>query len=389
MLTMFGITWGIASVMLLSAIVSGFKSEQLKRMQGMGKDLVVAWSGRRSVGTGSQRKGEYIRWNETTVEALTAKAQHFTFSPEISSWDTKTQAGSRMFNTKLSGVAPSFAVMRNMVPDHGRWISQRDCDDLRRVCVIGNKVRTKLFGEEADPLNKTMLIGGREFTIIGWKSEKEQSWSYGSPDNEQVFIPWTSHRAMFDRRWFGNFVFSPNNIAEHDLAIKEFKTILGRVHRFDPEDKEAISMWDTVKNAKEVRQLFDGLNLLMLAIGGITLMIGGLGVMNIMLVSVVERTREIGVRRTLGATRWNIVHQFFLECLMITILAGGAGLGIGLGLIRVLHNVKLPDGFAAPVLSIQTMVISVTLIGLVTVLSGTYPAFRAARVNPIEALRYE
>jgi putative ABC transport system permease protein len=388
-LTMFGITWGIASVMLLSSIVSGFKAEQLTRMEGMGKDLVVAWGGRRTTAVGSQRQGEYIRFSETSVAALKAKAQYFKFSPEISGWNMSMRAGSRFFATQLGGVGPTYAEMRNMVPDHGRWISQRDCDELRRVCVIGDKVRVKLFGEGSDPLNRTMLIGGREFLIIGWKSEKKQSWNYGSPDNERVFIPWTSHMAMFDRRWFGNFVIAPYRIADHDLAVREFKTILGRVHRFDPDDKEAVNLWDTVKDAKNIRNMFDGLNILMLAIGGITLMIGGLGVMNIMLVSVVERTREIGIRRTLGATRWTIVHQFFLECLAITIIAGSAGLGIGLGLIRMLRHIKMPEGFATPILSVETMVISVTLIGLVTLVSGTYPAFRAARVSPIEALRYE
>jgi len=389
LLTMFGITWGIASVMLLSGIVSGFKIEQMKGLKGMGKDLIVAWGGRRTTAVGSQRQGEWIRWNETTVKALAAKATYFKFSPEIAGWNTPMKAGTRNFSAQLSGVGPDYADMRNMVPDHGRWVSQRDCDELRRVCVIGDKVRTKLFGEGSDPLYHTMLIGGREFLIIGWKSEKKQSWNYGSPDNERVFIPWTSHMAMFDQRWFWNFVFSPYKIADHDLAIREFKTITGKIHHFDPDDKEAVNLWDTMKNAREINSMFDGLNVLMLIIGGITLMIGGLGVMNIMLVSVVERTREIGVRRTLGATRWNIVKQFFLECLAITILAGGAGIGLGIGLIRVLRHVKLPEGMAAPILSVETMAIAVVLIALVTVMSGTYPAFRAARVSPIEALRYE
>ncbi|MFZ5433305.1 MAG: ABC transporter permease [Calditrichota bacterium] len=389
-LTMFGITWGIASVMLLSAIASGFKVEQVKNLKAIGKDVVMAWGGRRTIAVGTQRRGERVFWNENSVTALQAKAQFFRFSPEISSWNTDVKHGSRMFTTRVAGIGTEYAYMRNCTPDHGRWISQRDCDELRRVCVIGDMVRKKVFGEAADPLHQTILVGGREFMIIGWRSDKEQDWYYGSgPDNELVFIPWTTHLAMMDRRWFSNFVFSPYKLEDHDLAVREFKTILGKVHHFDPSDEEAVNLWDTVKNAQSTNRTFDALNALMLAIGGITLMIGGLGVMNIMLVSVVERTREVGIRRTVGATRWNIVKQFFLECLAISIIAGGAGLLLGWGLIRILQNVQLPQGFAAPVLSVETMIVSVTLIGLVTLMSGTYPAFRAARVSPIEALRYE
>jgi putative ABC transport system permease protein len=290
----------------------------------------------------------------------------------------------------LAGVNETFSDMRNFVPDHGRWLTKRDCDELRRVCVIGNEVRKKLFGEDADPLNKTMLINGREFLIVGWKSDKKQDWYYSSgPDNQLVYIPWTTHTAMFDNRWFGNFVFAPYNVADHDLAVKEFKTILGKVHRFDPEDKEAVNMWDTLQQAKETGKLFDAINYLLIAIGGITLMIGGLGVMNIMIVAVIERTREIGIRRAIGAKRGTIIRQFFYECLVITIIAGGAGMLVGWGLIRLLSKVKLPQGFPSPAMSQNTMFIAVLLIGVVTIFSGLYPAIRAARVNPIEALRHE
>ncbi len=388
-LTMFGITWGIASVMLLSGIASGFKDEQTRSFGNLGKDLVIAWGGARTIAAGSQKKGEKVWWNETSVTALKAKAQHFEFSPELTSWNTVMKAGPRIFSTRLSGVAPEFGEMRSMIPDHGRWISQRDCDELRRVAVIGDEVRKKLFGEESDPLHQTMLINGREFLVIGWKSDKEQNSMYYGPDNEAVFIPYTTHQAMTDRRWFGNIVFAPKRVEDHELAVSEFKSILGRVHRFDPEDREAVRLWDTVKDAQTTRQLFDAINYLMIAIGGVTLMIGGLGVMNIMMVSVVERTREIGIRRALGARRGDIVRNFFLEALLMVVIAGGLGMLLGWGLIKVLHNVELPDGFAPPVLSAMTMVISVGLIALVTLVSGLYPAIRAAKVSPIESLRYE
>ncbi|MBI5059885.1 ABC transporter permease [candidate division KSB1 bacterium] len=389
-LTMFGITWGIASVMLLSGIASGFKVEQQKNFKALGNDVVIAWGGNRSISVGTNKKGDRVRWNETSIEALKAKAQYFRFSPELSSWSTVMRAGPRVFSTRLVGVAPEFGEIRNISPDHGRWLNQRDADELRRVCVIGDEVRKKLFGAEADPLHQTMLIAGREFLIVGWKSDKEQDRYYmGGPDNELVFVPYTTHMAMTDRRWFGNIVFAPNRVEDHDLAVHEFRSILGNTHKFDPTDEEAIRMWDTVEDAKTTLQLFDAINMLMVAIGGITLMIGGLGVMNIMLVSVVERTREIGVRRAIGARRGDIVRHFFLEALAITAFAGSAGIVLGWGLIKLLQNVKMPEGFPAPALLPITMIVSVAMIGLVTLLSGLYPAFRAAKVDPIEALRYE
>lgn len=389
-LTMFGITWGIASVMLLSAIASGFKDEQVRSFKSMGHDLVIAWGGNRSVSVGSTKKGERIRWDETSIEVLGAKAQYFDFSPEVSSWNTVMKAGPRVYSTRLVGVAPAFGDIRNIIPDNGRWLNQRDCDELRRVCVIGNEVRKKLFGDDSNPLYETMIVNGREFMIVGWKSDKQQDNMYmGNPDNELVFIPYTTHMAMTDRRWFGNIVFAPHRIEDHDLAVQEFRTILGRTHHFDPEDKEAIRLWDTVEDAKTTAKLFDAINLLMLFIGGITLFIGGLGVMNIMMVSVMERTREIGVRRALGATRPDIIRHFFLEALVIAAFAGGLGMIVGYVLIRVLNGIEMPEGFAPPVLSTATMLISVAMIGLVTLLSGLYPAMRASRVDPIEALRYE
>lgn len=389
-LTMFGITWGIASVMLLSGIASGFKDEQVKSFKAMGNDVVIAWGGNRSISSGTNKKGERVRWDETSIKALKAKSQYLESSPEISSWNTVMKAGARVFTTRLVGVSPEFGDIRNTRPDNGRWLNQRDCDDLRRVCVIGNEVRKKLFGEDADPLHQSMIINGREFLIIGWKSDKEQDNMYmGSPDNELVFIPYTTHMGMTDRRWFGNLVFSPHSVEEHDLAVAEFRSILGRTHRFEPEDKEAIRLWDTVEEAKTTAKLFDAINFLMLCIGGITLFIGGLGVMNIMMVSVMERTREIGVRRALGATRTDIIRHFFLEALVIASFAGGLGMIVGYVLIKLLHNVEMPDGFAAPTLSPTTMIVSVAMIGLVTLLSGLYPAMRASRIDPIEALRYE
>ncbi|MCB9366670.1 MAG: ABC transporter permease [Calditrichaeota bacterium] len=388
-LTMFGVTWGIASVMLLSGLATGFSEDSLSGIRSLGKDVVIVWGGRKSLAAGSGRKGDPIRFDEKTNEALAAKAQLFTFSPEVSAWSTEMRAGPRIFNTRMAGVGETYGELRNVIPDNGRWISHRDIKEARRVCVIGNEVRKKLFGEDSNPLHERVLIGGREFLIIGWKSEKKQNSSYYGPDNDVVWIPYTTQLALYDRFWFGNFIFAPNNVDEHELAVTEFKNIVAKVHKFSPEDPEALSLWDTHKSAMETEKVFAAINALMVAIGAITLMIGGLGVMNIMLVSVVERTREIGIRRAIGANAADIVKQFFLECLVITVVAGVGGMFVGWGMIELMNSVQLPEGLPAPILSEKTMLISAGMIGLVTILSGLYPALRAARVDPIQALHHE
>ncbi|MBK6909786.1 MAG: ABC transporter permease [bacterium] len=388
-LTMFGITWGIASVMLLSGLATGFSEDSLKGIRSLGKDVVIVWGGRKSIANGSARKGEVVRFDEKTVQALEAKAQLFDFSPEVSAWSTEMRAGPRLFNTRLAGVGENYGGLRNVIPDHGRWISHRDIKDARRVCVIGDEVRKKLFGEESDPLHERVLVGGREFLIVGWKSAKKQGSSYYGPDNDVVWIPYTTQLALYDRYWFGNVILAPHDVDQHELAVKEFKNIVAKVHKFEPDDPEALSLWDTHKDAMETAKVFEAINALMVAIGAITLMIGGLGVMNIMLVSVVERTREIGIRRAIGAKALDIVKQFFFECLIITVIAGIGGMFVGWGLIELLNSVTLPEGVAPPILSEKTMFVAAAMIGLVTILSGLYPAIRAARVNPITALHHE
>ena len=166
-LTMFGITWGIASVMLLSGLAQGFSEDSLKGIRAMGKDVVIVWGGRKSLATGSGRKGDQIRFDEKTNKALEAKAQLFDFSPEVSAWSTEMRAGTRIFNTRLAGVGETYGNLRNCIPDYGRWLSRRDVLEARRVCVIGNEVRKKLFGDESNPLHERVLIGGREFLIVG------------------------------------------------------------------------------------------------------------------------------------------------------------------------------------------------------------------------------
>ena len=391
LLTMFGITWGIASVVLLGAIGEGFQMQNTKLFKSIGKDVIIFWPGRPKVQAGSQRRGRRIRFTERDVEVLKARAQRFRFSPEITSYNEEMRVGPRVMTTQLHGVGPEFADIRSVVPDNGRFISERDIQEQRRVCVLGDEVRKKLFGP-SDPLHRSISIGGREFLIIGWLSDKEQRAYYSGPDNENVYCPWTVAYNMYEHAWFNNIVLQPNSLDEHDAALYEFRYIMGRLHHFDPMDEDAFHMWDTSKSAERSRLMMLAVEILLLTVGAITLAIGGAGVMNIMFVNVVERTREIGIRRAIGARRWTIVRQFLAESMAISLIAGIVGIGLGYGLVKILNTdkiVTLPEGFAPPIVSSTSMVISAALLIIVAILAGTFPAIRAARVDPIEALHRE
>ena len=386
-LTLFGILWGIAAFVVLLGVGRGFQTSQQTRFQAFGVDMVVVWPGQTGNQAGGRRAGEAIRLTEADTSILKATARLVRrVSPEVIRWGTNYQLGPRSFSGEVHGVLPEYQAIRNMVLKRGRFISQADVDEARRVVVIGGEIRQNLFSERI-PLGERIRVRNADFTVIGEIEMKNQSSSYSGRDNKKGFIPFTTARAFLSRPYLNNFVFQPASADQHEAAILEVRQILGRRHGFDPEDKDALGIWDTVESFRNISNLFLAIEILLGIVGAVTLSVGGVGVINIMLVAVRQRVNEIGVRRAVGARRRDIFNQFFLESLIISISGGLAGILTGVGICRLISGLPMPQGFSPPSLSAGILAAAALVLGGVAVLAGIIPAMRAASTTPLAALR--
>lgn len=386
-LTLFGILWGIASFVVLLGLGRGFQSSQQNRFQAFGVNMVVVWPGETGLQAGGRRAGEAIRLTEEDTEALKRAGRLIgRVSPEVIRWGVNYQFGPRSFSGEVHGVMPEYGAIRSMVLKRGRFLTQADVDEARRVVVIGGEIRQNLFSERP-ALGERVRIRGVDFTVVGEIEMKNQSSSYSGRDNKKGFVPYTTARAMFSRRYMNNFIFQPISPDRHEEAIREMRQILARRHDFDPEDKDALSVWDTVESFRNISNLFLSIKILLGIVGAITLSVGGVGVVNIMLVAIRQRVNEIGVRRAVGARRSHIFVQFFVEALCISVTGGLLGVLAGVGLCRFIAGLSLPEGFAPPVVTSGILAAAAGVLGGVTILSGIVPAWRAASTTPLAALR--
>ena len=395
-LTMFGIVWGIASVILLVGLGRGFSHDQKERMKTLGTDLVIIWGGRTSQQAGGYAAGRSIRLNIRDVQALKREAYLVErISPELRRMVpqvTRYNSASRA----VAGIWPEYQEFRNLPIGQGRLLSQADEREARRVVVLGSKAREQLFRSEP-ALGETVKIAGVPYTVVGVLSDKKQNSSYSGRDNEQMFAPYSAvardfpppERPGIERGWISNIVFEVRDPEDHEAAVKQVRSILGRMKQFDKEDKDALFIWDTMNGAKMVQRIFTVMTVFFGAMAIMTLCLGGIGVMNIMLVSVTERTREIGVRKAIGATRRDILRQFFAESAIITAVSGALGFALGVGICVAMNTIPMPDFMPHPQISWIAIIGSLMTLSLITFTAGIYPASRAAEMDPIESLRYE
>ncbi|HXJ87009.1 MAG TPA: ABC transporter permease [Candidatus Binatia bacterium] len=397
-LTMFGLVWGIASVILLVGLGRGFVVDQKKHMETLGKDLVIVWGGRTSTQVGGRAAGREIRLNVDDAKLIRDECYLVeNVSPEL----RRTIPEVSQFNSANRGVVgmwPSYQDFRSLKVSEGRLITDEDEREGRRVLVLGSKAYRQLFpGQPA--IGATVLVKSVPYSVVGVLAEKKQNSNYSGPDNDYLFAPYSAVSRDFPppekpgagitRGYLDDIVFQVSNPEEHEAAVLQVRRAIGRMRHFDPVDKDALFVWDTMDGAKQLAKIFGVVTLFFGCVAVVTLCLGGIGVMNIMLVSVSERTREIGTRKAMGATKRDILRQFFAESAMLTIVSGLIGLTFGMGTCFAMTAIPLPDFVPHPIVSPISIVVSILTLSLITVTAGMYPAQRAADMTPVESLRYE
>ncbi len=394
LLTMFGIAWGIISITVMVAAGEGLGDGIQKNQQTFGKDVMIVFSGRTSMQAGGARAGRAMHWMEEDYKNVAAESPACKYvMPELGN-DVQVRSLFNSGTIPVVGALPPFSEIRSVAPAEGRFYNNEDNEDARNVAFLGSDTKKQLFAER-EALGQTIWMNGTPYVVIGVMKSKEQNSSYDGFDTRKIFIPFNSMRRDFPNKppavehTVDRLLVAPWSVETHKDCIRQLRHTLGRLHNFDPRDEEAAAIWDTVRNAQANRMIILGMEYFMGAVGIATLFLGGLSVMNVMLVSVRERTREIGVRMALGATRHSILRQFFMETIFVVAICGGVGLLLSYGFCGLVNLAPMPPFFTGMLTSWKIGAMSVSLLGVIAILSAVYPANRAASVDPIEALRFE
>ena len=393
-LTMFGIAWGVGSLLLLVGLGEGFRSGNRKQFDELGENVMFIWSGRAPAVGGSftgmrQYYLTYKDYLDVSTEAPDVKA----VVPVISRGDIRAVSDYFTSSGQLMGVPSQFSQIRYLPLSEGRWLNDFDDNQKRAVIVLGDEARRLLFPGHPS-VGSTILLNGIRFEVIG--TLKRIGHGDNNTVNLRIFIPFNTMRQYFPPLNVGSVQdsisflnYQPRTRDVHEAAKTEVHKVIARNHGFDYTIPEAFDEWDTIKTVDQVGKIFDAMNLFLGSVGLVTLALGAIGIINIMLVAVADRTREIGLRKALGATNRSIMFQFFIEGAFLTLLSGGLGMGGAAGLMAALSTLPQPPGFDTPKLVPTTAALAIGSLAFAGVVAGLYPARKAATLQPVDALRKE
>ena len=396
-LTMVGIIWGLVTVVLLLSYGRSVGTGILNGFLGIGNNVIMVWGGQTSMQVGGERSGKRIKFLDGDVQAIRESVPFLKAVSAETDDAFSFKYGSKVVNIQSKAVDLPYGSMRKLDVAQGRFFEAADYTEHRQVVIFGPHAARKLFNGYP-PVGESVSIEGHVFQVIGVLKLKIQDSSNNGPDTENAFVPFDSMRLLRNRRDPGSIVFQPATPEMHVKAIAAVRTILADRHHFDPEDDKAIGTWDTIEDSDQMMQVNVALEFLLGLIGAITLGVGGVGVMNIMLVSVTERTREIGLLKALGARPSDILTQFLLDSLTLTFIAGAVGMVLAVALGYLIPPMPLyseqyktanHEGDIFLTASPSVMLISFGILAAVGIVSGLLPAMRAARMDPVEALRHE
>lgn len=387
-LTTFGIVWGTAAIIILISFGEGLYRHQYKNFIGLGEGLVIVWPGRTSLPFEGLPKGRRVRVTDDNIDLLKTEIPGIIkSSPEYSSW-AKISYKRKTINQNIIGTYPEFGAVRNLIPESGgRFYNNMDFEYRKRVAFLGNKARDDLFGEDVNAVGKYVTLKGVPFLVIGILKHKIQNSSYRGRDARKIYIPSSTYKTMFSSRYASNFIYQIDDPNRSKAIERNVFRFLGSKYKFNPEDDQALHIWDTNETIKEFKPFFDGFKIFLGIIGFFTLIVGGIGTANIMYVVVKERTKEIGIKMALGSSRGYIMGQIMLESLLITAIGGTTGFLIAKLFEKLFPLLNLGEYVGDPTIATNHVLYTILIIGIIGFLAGLFPARKAVRLNPVEALR--
>ena len=391
-LTMFGIAWGVGSLLLLVGVGEGFRSGNRKQFDEIGENVMFLFPGRApAVEDSFTSMRQYYLTYKDYVDIRNEATDVGRVAPLIARNDIRSVSDFSTSSGQVNGVPPYFNEIRYLPVADGRWLNEMDEAQKRHVIVIGDETRRVLFpGRPA--IGSKILLNGVEFEVVG--VVKRLGHGDNSTQNLKNWIPFSTMRQYFPVNVdvldpISVIVYQPRTRAVHEAAKEEVHKAVARNHGFDYRNPDSFDEWDTIRSVDQVGKIFDAMNLFLGSVGLVTLTLGAIGIINIMLVAVADRTREIGLRKAIGATNASIMFQFFVEGAFLTLMSGGIGMAGAAALMAAISSYPSPPGFDPPKLVPTTAALAIGALALAGIAAGLYPARRAALLEPVEALRKE